>query len=795
MKKIVCLLIAVLLLIPVIPTFAAGDTTANAANAYFKVGNGYYSTLKSALEDAPSSADKTIYLLKDASISESELKIPEGVNITVDLKGYTLTNTYTSKYLMTSVKGTLTVKNGNLNVIKGIVVQGGGHLIIDNVKYTVNNTSSNARPAVKLNGAGETKLTAIDSYIKTVGPGESLVLVEQGTDGFINLEGNTTLEYGGVLDDAAQNCAAIAVQAATTNLTLNMGAKAKIVNTAPAIDNPDYAASAIVLETSGNITLNLEKGATIAIDREGGQSKSYHINTLSKNYPDITVNDKGANWLVSAKTLSSGTMCFTSYWAKGNRVIGWTDGEKIIKPDEAYTVENATFDVSYKPICFSVDNFYLLDGASIRADEDVPGIRFSTVVSDEITSYVGKEIELGTLIAEDTVNPNRSKNNKYRITATKFVPYEDGSSMYHAAIYIEDDCFDGVLYDVLYSAVSYMTVTYYNGETDTYYTEFSYNNMRSMKDVAKNLDVDGYKHDFIDYIFTFFDRDEAKPQNSSALLVGYCTEMSLYNGAFNSTVGWVGAGMGYIIRTKDGKIIAIDGGNTEDAYGFYYLLREYCQTEKVVVDYWILTHPHSDHVGALVAMTENRELADKLEIKNLVFHFPTDYDKDTGSKKYNEKMHAIAQKYGSNVIYPTEGLTMFAGSAKITFYLVITDYKELSTANKFSLIFSVETDKKVMFTGDIYEAGMKEATEKYGDALKSDILQMPHHFLMDTGYQPFYEAVDASTVMLPTCIAGYNAMYNDPSYKNSANHKENDWAAKNADTVYKAFEGTFEIEI
>ena len=222
MKKIVCLLIAVLLLIPVIPTFAAGDTTANAANAYFKVGNGYYSTLKSALADAPSSADKTIYLLKNATISESELKIPEGVNITVDLKGYTLTNTYTSKYLMTSVKGTLTVKNGNLNVIKGIVVQGGGHLIIDNVKYTVNNTSSNARPAVKLNGAGETKFTARDSYLKTLGPGESLVLVEQGTDGFINLEGNTTLEYGGVLDESPQNCAAIAVQAATTNLTLNM---------------------------------------------------------------------------------------------------------------------------------------------------------------------------------------------------------------------------------------------------------------------------------------------------------------------------------------------------------------------------------------------------------------------------------------------------------------------------------------------------------------------------------------------------------------------------------------------
>ena len=280
MRKLICMIVALILIVPAIHTNAAGNTTANATNAYFKVGNGYYSTLKAALADAPSSADKTIYLLKNAEISESALAVPAGTNITLDLGGHTLTNKFDTQYLMTSVRGTLTIKNGNLNVIKGIVVQGGGHLIIDNVKYTVNNTSSNARPAVKLNGAGETKLTVRDSYLKTLGPGESLVLVEQGTDGTINLEGNTTLEYGGVLDNAVQNCAAIAVQPSSTtntNLRLNMGAKAKIVNTAPAIDKPDYVASAIVLQTNGNITLNLEKGATVAIDRDGGESKSYHI--------------------------------------------------------------------------------------------------------------------------------------------------------------------------------------------------------------------------------------------------------------------------------------------------------------------------------------------------------------------------------------------------------------------------------------------------------------------------------------------------------------------------------------
>ena len=98
-----------------------------------------------------------------------------------------------------------------------------------------------------------------------------------------------------------------------------------------------------------------------------------------------------------------------------------------------------------------------------------------------------------------------------------------------------------------------------------------------------------------------------------------------------------------------------------------------------------------------------------------------------------------------------------------------------------------------MFTGDIYNEGLEAVYIEYGASLKCDILQMPHHFLADTGYRPFYEAADASAVLLPTCIAGYDAMYS--LYANSSNHQANDWAAKNADDIYLAFDGNFEIPI
>ena len=80
---------------------------------------------------------------------------------------------------------------------------------------------------------------------------------------------------------------------------------------------------------------------------------------------------------------------------------------------------------------------------------------------------------------------------------------------------------------------------------------------------------------------------DVEPEEEGAKLVGYCTKASLYDGEFNSTVGWKAAGMGYIIKTKTGNLIVVDGGNTEDADDFYALLRKYSDGNEIVIDYWI----------------------------------------------------------------------------------------------------------------------------------------------------------------------------------------------------------------
>ena len=113
---------------------------------------------------------------------------------------------------------------------------------------------------------------------------------------------------------------------------------------------------------------------------------------------------------------------------------------------------------------------------------------------------------------------------------------------------------------------------------------------------------------------------EKKTYPNDAELIGYCTEDSLYNGEFNSSVGWKAAGMGYIVKTGDGKLIAIDGGNSCDAGAFYDLLAEnYSKGETPVIDYWILTHPHGDHIGAFLSMANDQSVISNIVIKNVVY--------------------------------------------------------------------------------------------------------------------------------------------------------------------------------
>ena len=277
-------------------------------------------------------------------------------------------------------------------------------------------------------------------------------------------------------------------------------------------------------------------------------------------------------------------------------------------------------------------------------------------------------------------------------------------------------------------------------------------------------------------------------------LIQYMTKDSLYDGAFDNKVGWAAAGMGYVIVTENGHLIVVDGGNTCDAEAFLELLESYAGG-RPVVDKWIITHPHGDHYGALQEICRNMNLAYRLQVKELVYHFPEDYRDRRGNGigyvyPHFEEIHEVT---GAGHHLPSVDEVQEVDGMQIHYLYTPTDVSILDNPNQLSLIFTVQgKGKKIMFTGDAYHRNMQIAVWRYGNALKSDILQLPHHGLCDTGNMDFYKKTDAKTVLIPISVAGDRTMRSDLYGDLPA---VNRWAEDNADTVHKAFEGTVEIEL
>ena len=277
-----------------------------------------------------------------------------------------------------------------------------------------------------------------------------------------------------------------------------------------------------------------------------------------------------------------------------------------------------------------------------------------------------------------------------------------------------------------------------------------------------------------------------------AKLIQYCTHASHYDGAFDSKVGWAAAGMGYLIVTDSGRLIVIDGGFAEDVPDLLALMREQTGTQPPTVDLWIITHPHGDHYFALRELAKTPEA---VSVKTLMYHFPAEFRDRNGNGCLGaiRDMEQIAAAFGAEVKLPLVDEHIDAGGLDLHVLYTPTDCSILNNPNQLSLIFTVQgPEKKLMITGDAYHRNMQIVVWRYDKSLKCDILQLPHHGLCDTGNMDFYKRVDAKTVLIPISVAGDRTMRSD-MYGDSP--KVNRFAEDNAEVVYKAFEGTVEMEM
>lgn len=179
-----------------------------------------------------------------------------------------------------------------------------------------------------------------------------------------------------------------------------------------------------------------------------------------------------------------------------------------------------------------------------------------------------------------------------------------------------------------------------------------------------------------------------------------------------------------------GHSMLIDAGD----YTKGTAIQNYLQKQKVKkLDYLILTHPDSDHIGgAPVIIT-------KFEIDQV---FMSNFEKD--NKTYQKLIQALDNKH-LNYMTPKIGSQYSLGTAEIT---ILAPNDKYDNPNDASIALTVENGKnRFLFTGDAEENAEQDMLENSID-ISADVYKAGHHGSRTSTSQKFFEAVSPSCAVI-----------------------------------------------
>ena len=206
--------------------------------------------------------------------------------------------------------------------------------------------------------------------------------------------------------------------------------------------------------------------------------------------------------------------------------------------------------------------------------------------------------------------------------------------------------------------------------------------------------------------------------------------------------------MGYLIKTKQGKVIAIDGGTVADTENFIKNVNDLGGK----IDIWFITHPHKDHAGVLNSVIEQNidlniekiyytanDLSWYLEYDPERAYEAENFYKTINNSKIKDKVEEVA-------------LNQIINIDNVSFEIIGVKNPEI-TVNSFnnsSMVIKLKVnEKQVLFLADTGAESGKKLLETQGDKLKSDIVQMAHHG-QDGVTEEVYKKINPKICLWPT---------------------------------------------
>ena len=232
-----------------------------------------------------------------------------------------------------------------------------------------------------------------------------------------------------------------------------------------------------------------------------------------------------------------------------------------------------------------------------------------------------------------------------------------------------------------------------------------------------------------------------------------------------------------IIQLSNGHFIIVDSSsnvsaNRNTAKMISDHLRKLAPDGKPVVEAWFLTHFHQDHIGGFVDFCSVSTFLRYTTIKSVIYNFPSERVIQTAA-------HSVVDMRNVNSFYDTlkgnlteKGTTFYQARTGQKYYFgnaeveILWTFEDIAPHNIYEdrtnptdIGFSITVaGQKIMVTGDSSTEQFKVADIRYGDYLKSDIVQLSHHGYGDgkIGHE-FYHKVNAPYVINSGLGASYGA--------------------------------------
>ena len=214
-------------------------------------------------------------------------------------------------------------------------------------------------------------------------------------------------------------------------------------------------------------------------------------------------------------------------------------------------------------------------------------------------------------------------------------------------------------------------------------------------------------------------------KNRSSIIDSKVAEHDKYN-----TVHFLDVGQGdcTLFETFDGKFAVIDTSHEGSSDKIISYLNDIGVEE---IEYLILTHPHSDHIGG------GDNILESFRVNNIIMSERT--ETTSSYKRLINEAKESKKEYGTKIINPETDDNFSLGNISFT---VISDGKDYENLNSSSICFIAECGKSTfLFTGDAEKDVERDLLDS-GVILDAEVYKSAHHGSTTSNLPEFVDSVN-----------------------------------------------------